>query len=1449
MAEPCGEYPVRAPSLSAFSPDLRVDGSYARPAERAGKKFEKGKMRMKAKKFSAIMLCLALLCSLCMPTAFAAGYNDTAGHWAESAIDRWSGYNIVEGFGGNFSPDDSLTRGQMAKILSNTLGLTETAANPFSDVPSDAWYTPFVLRCYAAGIMQGDGAMANPEAVVTRQETMVMICRALDIAPVDSAGLSSYADAGDVADWAAPYVAALTGAGIVNGVGGSQLAPGGSMTRASIMAVLDRAVVQYINAPGSYTLTNKAGLILVAVGDVTLTGTTSGNILVTPAASGKAVDFEKANVTGSVTVKADNAKITTKDSTLPDIVQNGAGITVEKKDTPASTGTIRPSTGSGGGGGGSSSGGGGGGTPAPTPTPTPSTPGSTTGDLQINEADPTLEAGVTTYKNIYINAGVGDGEVALSNITIEENLYIRGGGSGSIKLNNVTIGGRIIMDKTLTDTVTQPPRLELTNTPVTRPIEVKKAAIVEAKDTASAVTYIGAAAKVEIRGGDTTVGTVEVLAGAEDPIEVEVTSGTVNTVAANSEAKIAGAGGTVKDVTAKAGVEIDRANGVKTVTVPAAASETVAVDVKNGTVDKVVAEKPATVTSSGSGTGKVKEVEAKASVTVDSEVVDKVEIPEIVEEKIEIEVTGDGELDVVVNTTAEVDISTTDDADVGVSSDTLEEDELDVELNGEKIEHIHQWTDWTDDEDGEHHSRTCENTNTPCDKSNKETAEHTYGEPVGTAATCTEDGKQTSTCSVCGYKKEETVTKLGHDFSGDTYGHDDADHWKVCARCGAADEAKTAHAHSANYDCTVGDTCVCGYEWVAVNGHNLTWNKTADKHSAECANCTYTVAEADHVWGDATDVAADDANHKITCTVCGQEKTAAHTYPAGWEDTGDGEHHKMTCSDCGHEKTEAHDFVDNEDATALHNAGGHWYVCAACNGESQPEEHKWGDYQFDLGDASAGHWKECSICDEVGEKGNHEFDISSDSCESATEVECTTCDYTETRSSTGHEYAASMKDAEQHEWRCVYCKTIAASADDLESGHEPTEAHDWSDSDPDDENWEESTSDGGATHTHTCVDCGYTETAPHNWGDPEWVPDDATDTHTRTCVDCGKVETEDHKIISWEMDEPDDDDSESATHSGKCTLCGKTVTKAHDLDAANAKVTEADCANPKTTSTPCKDCDYVQVTTEDEATGEHSVAEWTADAPADDGSVSKTHSGTCTVCGKTVTNDHYVKTWTASDPPEGGDVSKEHSGTCADCNEKLTAEHDYEWQDNGDGTHTGACEQCEAGLTQPHYYGEKGAEEDACILCKHVKTEEDKLRAAIAEGEDYALEDNCTISYALDIEGDVGIVLGDFTLTVNAPITITGALTIESGDEDITGSIEVGDEGSIEVVGTTSALYLISVDASGIKEIICTDGEWSIEGAGSSIGTDPTGHINPEFELDADKTDADSKLWVIKAVD
>lgn len=297
-----------------------------------------------------------------------AKYVDVENHWARTSIERWSDYEIVNGNEiGEFLPDANMTRGQLAKVLATLLGLTETPAdNPFSDVPEDEWYAPFMLRCYDAGIILGLEGMGRPEAPISRQESMVMIARALGIEPIDVAELSDFSDASGVEPWAAGYVAALISKGIVSGVADNILAPTETINRASVMTVLDRSIGQYINSGGVHELVENPGIVLVVSGDVTLTGTTEANLIISSACAGKTVAFDGATVTGTVTVQTDSCVISENNSSLPEIKIIGTASVIGDAEKPEEVAGIA------GGGGGAAGGGGGGFTPSLAPVQNPS---------------------------------------------------------------------------------------------------------------------------------------------------------------------------------------------------------------------------------------------------------------------------------------------------------------------------------------------------------------------------------------------------------------------------------------------------------------------------------------------------------------------------------------------------------------------------------------------------------------------------------------------------------------------------------------------------------------------------------------------------------------------------------------------------------------------------------------------------------------------------------------------------------------------------------------------------------------------------------------------------------------------------------------------------------------------------------------------------------------------
>ncbi len=90
----------------------------------------------------------------------AGAFADTAGHRAEAAIERWSGYGIIMGYDGSFRPDDPIPRAEMAVIIDRMVSYRLSAENTYRDL-DEGWYTEAVLKASAAGVIQGTTAWSG----------------------------------------------------------------------------------------------------------------------------------------------------------------------------------------------------------------------------------------------------------------------------------------------------------------------------------------------------------------------------------------------------------------------------------------------------------------------------------------------------------------------------------------------------------------------------------------------------------------------------------------------------------------------------------------------------------------------------------------------------------------------------------------------------------------------------------------------------------------------------------------------------------------------------------------------------------------------------------------------------------------------------------------------------------------------------------------------------------------------------------------------------------------------------------------------------------------------------------------------------------------------------------------------------------------------------------------
>ena len=296
---------------------------------------------MKKKQLVCSALAAAMMLSTAAPGASAASFSDSAGHWGESSIDRWSNSGVLNGIDNAFNPNASITRGEMATILAEMLGLEERASDTYPDL-NGGWYTDAMLKCAAAGIMTGDDhGQMRPYDSVTGAEIAVILNKALDL----SSSRSNYpaTTAGYVKPWAQSYVDAITSRGIAVGNDGGIFQPMEATSRAAFVSMLDRAVDTYISSPGTYSAD---GLTIInTTGTVTLTGTPT-SVDITASSTGANVVLDRTHVSGPINVKGGRVHLTARSATLNDTQVKGYGCSIALEGN-TNGGTVQLSSGAG----------------------------------------------------------------------------------------------------------------------------------------------------------------------------------------------------------------------------------------------------------------------------------------------------------------------------------------------------------------------------------------------------------------------------------------------------------------------------------------------------------------------------------------------------------------------------------------------------------------------------------------------------------------------------------------------------------------------------------------------------------------------------------------------------------------------------------------------------------------------------------------------------------------------------------------------------------------------------------------------------------------------------------------------------------------------------------------------------------------------------------------------
>ena len=268
---------------------------------------------------------LTLSAALLTQPISAAAFTDTLGHWAESAIEKWSEkYGVIKGYeDATFHPDDPITRGAFAGILNRFLQYQKISPNSTFKDTSGAYWEDAILRLHAAGVYLGTDGAARLTANITRQQAITMVGRAFKLP--ESTAVPAYADVAQIESYASGYLGTMAERGYITDVGAdNRFRPTEPITRAELINLLNNMVDTLIQQSGDYSTSTKGTLMINAADGATLNGMSiGGDLIIAP------------GVTGGVVLQ---------DVTLNGTIQNLGSATVDQYATtpPENPGTTTP---------------------------------------------------------------------------------------------------------------------------------------------------------------------------------------------------------------------------------------------------------------------------------------------------------------------------------------------------------------------------------------------------------------------------------------------------------------------------------------------------------------------------------------------------------------------------------------------------------------------------------------------------------------------------------------------------------------------------------------------------------------------------------------------------------------------------------------------------------------------------------------------------------------------------------------------------------------------------------------------------------------------------------------------------------------------------------------------------------------------------------------------------
>lgn len=171
--------------------------------------------------------------------------------WAEKAVSALAARNIISGVDqNNFKPQKYIKRGEFVKWLINAIEFYAQDSSNFEDVKRESSYWREVAIAKALGIAKGYTNKFKPEDYITRQDMMVLVKRALEVAnkpmvKTKSSLAAKFSDSSDISAYAQDSISILAANDLIKGNNKNQILPRKFATRAEAAQLLFRAYFKW----------------------------------------------------------------------------------------------------------------------------------------------------------------------------------------------------------------------------------------------------------------------------------------------------------------------------------------------------------------------------------------------------------------------------------------------------------------------------------------------------------------------------------------------------------------------------------------------------------------------------------------------------------------------------------------------------------------------------------------------------------------------------------------------------------------------------------------------------------------------------------------------------------------------------------------------------------------------------------------------------------------------------------------------------------------------------------------------------------------------------------------------------------------------------------------------------------------------------------------------------